>query len=102
MADLPNTKAKHHHELTDAKVKQQEKNVMDLKHTIDKFTNPFADGCDQLINMVTKAVLPEKIQADINKRIEIGEERFVQFVSERIVTNNVNLWAPIKVIIRGN
>jgi hypothetical protein len=96
MADLPKTKAKHHHEFTEAKVKQQEMNVMDLKHTIDTFTNPFADGCDQLINMVTKAVLPEKIQADINKRIEIGEERFVQFVSERIVTNNVNLWAPMK------
>ena len=46
--------------------------------------------------MVTKAVLSEKIQADINKRIEIGEDRFVQFVSERIVTNNVNLWAPVK------
>ena len=38
---LPKTKAKHHHELTEAKVKQQEKPFfVDLKHTIDKFTNP--------------------------------------------------------------
>ena len=53
---------------------------MNLKHTTDKFTNPFSDGCDQLINMVTKAVLPEKILSDINKRIDIGEEKFVQCV----------------------
>jgi len=96
MADLPKTKAKHHHELTEAKVEQQEKNAIDLKNTIEKFTNPFANGCNQLINMVTKAILPAKIQEDINKRTEIGEEKFGQFVSERIITNNVNLWAPMK------
>ena len=69
---------------------------MDLKHTIEKFTNPFTDQCSQLINMVTKAVLPEKIQEDINNRTTIGEEKCLKFVSERIITNNVNLWAPMK------
>ena len=82
--------------LTKAKVKEQEKNAMDLKHTIAKFTNPFTDQCSQLINMVTKAVLPEKIQEDINNRTTIGEDKCLQFVSERIITNNVNLWAPMK------
>ena len=36
MADLHKTEAKHHYELTEAKVKQQEKSAMDLKHTIEK------------------------------------------------------------------
>ncbi|KAI0241404.1 hypothetical protein LSAT2_027946, partial [Lamellibrachia satsuma] len=77
MADLSTTKGKHHHEFTEAKVKQQEKNVMDLKHTTEQFINPFADRCDQLINMATKAVLPEKIQEDIAKRTMFGEEMLV-------------------------
>ena len=54
---------------------------MDFKHTIDE-ANPSAYECDQLINMVTKAVLPEKIQEDMNTMIEVGEETCVQFVSE--------------------
>ena len=93
MADLPTTKGKHHHEFTEAKVKQQEKNVMDLKHNIELFTNPFADGCDQFINLVTKVVLPEKIQEDIDRRTMFGKEKLVPFVSVRITTN---LWAPMK------
>ena len=36
MAGQPKIKAKYHHQLTEAKVKQQEKNVMDLKYTTDK------------------------------------------------------------------
>lgn len=63
---------------------------------IDKFTNPVADGCDQQINMATNVVLPKKIQDNTNNRIDIGEERFVQIVSEKIVTTNVNLWAPME------
>ena len=46
--------------------------------------------------MVTKAVLSVKIQEDMNTRIEIGEEKFVQFVSERITTNEVNMLVPMK------
>lgn len=60
MADLLDTKANNQHELTEANVKQQEKNVIDLQHTHDILTNSFTDGGDQLINMVTKAVLPMK------------------------------------------
>ena len=67
---------------------------MDLKHTIGEFTNPFEDECDKLIKMVAKPVLPEKILEHINKRKGIGEDKFVQFASERTTTNYVNIWAP--------
>lgn len=46
---MPTTKAKHHHALTKAMIKQHEKNVVDLKYTIGEFTNPFEDECDQLV-----------------------------------------------------
>ena len=48
-------------------VKQQEKNGMGLKHTSGEFTNPFEGECDQLINMVTNAALPKKIQEDMTR-----------------------------------
>ena len=91
-----NQTMKQHHENTDAKTKLQVKNVAALKDTINKFTNPFTDECEQLINMVTKAVMPERVLHDICRRTQIGEECFAQFVSDRIITNNVNIWAPMK------
>ena len=91
-----NKPTQHHHEDTDARTKHHQKNIADMANTINKFTNPFTDDCDQLINMVTKAVMPEKIHNDISQSMQIGEERFVEFVAERITTNQVNLWAPMK------
>ena len=91
-----NTSKQHHHENTNAKTKLQQKNVADLTKTINTFTNPFTDECDQLINMVTKAIMPDKIQHDVCQRNQIGEERCSKFIEERILTSNINLWAPMK------
>ena len=61
---LPNMKTMHHHEVTLSKLQQQDKNVRDLVDTITEFTNPFADKSGQLINIVTRAVMPEKVWQD--------------------------------------
>ena len=91
MADLSTIKVKHHYEFIEAKVKQQEKNVVDLKHT----TEQFMDGCDQLINMVTKAVLPETIQEDIAKKTMFGEEKLTAYLAHKVLehaqTNEKNV-----------
>ena len=85
-----------HYENTDAKTNMQANNVTVLKQTINKFTNSFTDECDKIINIVTKAVMPERVQNDISNRTQIGERCFAQFVEERIKTNTVNVWAPMK------
>ena len=60
IAGISPIKGKHHHELTEAIAEFQEQNVIDLTQSIEHFTNPFADECDQVINLVTKAVMSEK------------------------------------------
>lgn len=79
-----------------ANAKLQEQNVDDLTQSIKQFTNPFAGESDQVITMVTKAVVSEKIQQDINSSTEVGAEKFAQFVKEMITREQVNLWAPMK------
>lgn len=96
MAGLNTPRSMQHHDLTDAKLKKQEKNVAALYTTITNFTNPFDDECNQLINIVTKAIMPDRVQQDISRRKEIGSQKFAHFVSERIKSNNLNLWAPMK------
>ena len=67
-----------------------------LTKTITEFTNPFCHDHDQLINLVTKAVMPPNLEVDIRMRTEKGEDCLQKFVKERIVTQQLNLWAPMK------
>ena len=40
--------------------------------------------------------MPEKVKNDICKRGEIGKKLFETLVTDRIKTNKVNLWSPMK------
>ena len=96
MAGLTNEASKHHHELTQAFLNRQEKCIETLSTTFSAFTNPFTEDCDDLINIVTKAVAPVEIQTDICKSGLIGMNKYKEFVSQRIVKADINLWAPMK------
>jgi hypothetical protein len=96
MAGTSKIQINHHHELSEAKILEQDKHVLELKRTIEEFTNPFTNDCDQIINIVTKVVLPDSAQKDIRNRNEIGQKQYEKFVAERVATNEVNLWSPMK------
>ena len=49
-----------------------------------------------MINLVTKVIMPEKVKNDICERGEIGKKLFETLVTDRIKTNKVNLWSPMK------
>ena len=40
--------------------------------------------------------MPEKVKNDICERGEIGKKLFETLVTDRIQTNKVNLWSPMK------
>jgi hypothetical protein len=63
---------------------------------MNSFTNPFTDESDELLNLVTKAVMPDTITKDLCRKSSLGQQLFDDFVSNRINTNNVNLWSPMK------
>ena len=96
MAGMNGTTLPHHHHLSESVTKRQEKNIQDLYSTIKGFANPFAEDSEDLVNFVTNAVLPEKAKQELCKRNDIGQVMFDEFVSQRIQTNNVNIWAPMK------
>lgn len=96
MAGLDKVEAKQHHENSAAKLKQQERNVTSLTKTITQFTNPFCHDFDKLINLATKAVMPPNVENDIKMRTHNGEACFKKFVKERLTSDQVNIWAPMK------
>ena len=92
---LPNTRI-HHHDLSTSILERHERNIEKLTSTLRSFTNPFAEDSEDLFNLVTKAVMPDKVQDDLCRQSEIGRMMFDVFVAERIKTGKTNLWSPMK------
>ena len=85
----------HHHALS-AALTRQVKNIQAPTATIEKFTNPFKEESQELFNLVTKAVMPEKIKSDICNESNIKKQLLEEFVNNRIKSSVTNLWAPMK------
>ena len=59
---------------------------------MESFTNPFTQESNKLFNLVTKVVVPEKVQKDL----DIGQKLFDTFVRDRIQSGRINLWSTMK------
>lgn len=96
MAGMTSTELTRHHDLTKAASHRQERNVNALKKNIATFLNPFQYEGNDVINIVTKAVMSEKIKSDIISLTETGQKSLDVFVEERIKSKTLNFWDPIK------
>ena len=67
------------HELSRAILKMQTKNARKLISTIEGFINLFSYQENNIINLVTKAVMLEKIEQDICL-IEVGVSKMETFI----------------------
>ena len=65
MAGLLQNTCIHHHDLSNAFLERHERNIDTLTSTLKLFTNPFADDSEDLFNLVTKAVVPDKVKDDL-------------------------------------
>ena len=95
-AGLSSAAQMHHHALSPSVLLRQEKNIEALTTTLRGFTNPFTEDCDELVNLVTKAVMPEKVKNDVCGQRAIGSRLLDEFISNRIKSGQINLWAPMK------
>ena len=84
-----------HHDLSDAKLKRYEENVGKLREVL-KVNDPFIIEDDELINIVTRAIMPEVVKQAVIQRDSVGEEMFEKFVQERLVNLELNVWSPMK------
>ena len=71
---------KRHHELSRAILKMQAKNAQKLDSITEGLINPFSYQANDIINLVTKAVMQEKIKQDICLiEVEVSKmETFIQ------------------------
>ena len=96
VADISSPAQTHHHALSAAVVIRQEKSIEALTSTIERFSNPFAEESFDLFNLVTKAIMPEKVNNDLCNESTIGRQLFEEFVTNRIRSANVNVWDTMK------
>lgn len=96
MAGMCSQAQRQHHKLSAAVLSREEKNIEALTNTVSSFTNPFTEESNDLLNIVTKLVMPDKMKADLCRQSEIGQKLFETFVKERIQSERVKLWSPMK------
>ena len=58
--------------------------------------DPLATEERHLVNIITKAVMPDYIKEGVLTRDKIGQALFDTFVQERIVEAKLSVWSPTK------
>ena len=84
----------HHHDLSGVITNCYE-NVQKLKDVL-KVSDPFASEERHLVNIVTKAVMPDDIKEGVLTRDKIGQALFDTFAQERIVEAKLSVWSLMK------
>ena len=85
-----------HHESSPSFARNQSERVMKLKDEIANHANPFKEDGTELVTLVTKTVMPEKVTHDLVNAEQIGISKHTSFVEKRIASNTQNIWAPMK------
>ena len=85
----------HHHDLSEAVITRYEENTRKLKEVF-KANDQFVIEETELLNIITKAVMPDTVKEAVLTHNEIGQERFDKFVKERIVERNLSVWSPMR------
>ena len=79
----------HHHSLVASRLSHEVKNIEKLSNTMESFTNPFTQESNKLFNLVTKVVVPENVQKDLDGQSEIGQKLIDTFVRDCIQSGRI-------------
>ena len=85
----------HHLDLSEAIITRYEENVKKLKEVF-KANDPFINEEHELINMITKAVMPVTVKEAVLEHDKIGQDLFTNFVKERILERKLTVGSPMK------
>ena len=85
-----------HHSFNSPVINRQMSNARKIVSTLETFTNPFTYDDTNLINMVTKSVMPEDITNDVCSHDRIGQKLYSKFCEDHIKSASTNLWDPMK------
>ena len=85
----------HHHDLSQSILDRFEQNVSKLKEVL-KRNDPFLVTENELVNVITKAIMPEEVKQSLSQPDKTGEDLFAKFVDERLVGGKISVWSPMK------
>lgn len=85
-----------HHELGQRVSSRQSTNAAALKMAFKDFTVPFRCEGPDLLNLVTMRVASAKVTTDVTRMSSVGAQRYEDFVSSRLVNQDVNFWDTMK------
>ena len=70
--------------------------ALSLSTTLQGFTNPFEHEGNDIINIVTKAVVHGNVQIDLAKIEKVGTETLNDFLESKLKTRCINVWDQMK------
>ena len=73
-----------HHEDTDSFEKTFRKDRSLLYQAFKKFGNPFEDADVELVNIVSRQVLPQRAICSVVEAHNVGKKQYLEFVEERL------------------
>ncbi|XP_071817001.1 uncharacterized protein [Apostichopus japonicus] len=94
LAGLNDSSVWHHKD--QSRLQRDEEDVLRVMDTVEGFANPFTEDCDQLMHLTAGYVPPPEVHSDLLSAKAIGEERFLKFVNDRLLTNNTDFYSTLK------
>ena len=85
-----------HHDLVGTARNRIFHNAEKMKNIILSQGNPFTVHQDEIVSLMTKALMKDEVKVSIINRDQIGQEAFEQFVNERINSDAKFFWDPMK------
>ena len=86
MLETPSSRGRTRKDLDKSRISCDEKSVVE---TLSSMINPFkSDSLDELVNIVSGAVIEEDAKQDIDRAYTIGNEKFLQFVNTKVLCEN--------------
>jgi len=75
---------------------RQEDNIARLKSVLRSSINPMKCEEEDMTNIITRVAMPAEVQKDECNQDYIGQQKYCQFVEERINTIEVSIWARMQ------
>ena len=83
-----------HHDLYGNKPKRMQNNVHSLCRVVSEHGEPFTSQDTRLYNILTHALVTEKVEEEILMRDELGQRIFEEFVVR--LDGNISIWSEMK------
>lgn len=76
--------------------KRDEEAVGNVIKTIESMQNPFDLDCDELVQLSTGTIANNAVANDMQQAHDIGEGKLLNFVKERVLVDEPDIYSPIK------